>query len=119
MPEFICSPSLNSLPGVFFAIVEMLSRTTMSPASRCGSLSSVCFAFVTKISFKTGRTLSVKARLPDGSRSMILKTLPKIKDSNALSLVSSKSAGSSFFSITDLGNEGKTFARPRKNDCCS
>lgn len=100
-------------------MVDMLSRTTIRPASLWGSFSSVCFAFVTKISLSTGRTLSVKARLPEGRSSMILNTFPSIKDRSARSLVSSRSAGSNFFSMTDFGNEGKTLARPRRNDCFS
>lgn len=45
-----------------------------------------------------------------------MKTFPRINDKSARSLVSSRSAGSSFFSITDFGNEGRTLARPLKKD---
>lgn len=100
-------------------MVEMLSRTTISPASLAASFSSVFLLFVTNISFSTGRTLSVKARRPEGRRSIILKTFPRIRDRSALSLVSSSRAGSSFFSITDLGNDGRTLFRPLRNDCFS
>jgi len=42
-----------------------------------------------------------------------------MRDSSSLSLSSSRSAGSTFFSITDFGNEGRTLIKPLKNDCFS
>ena len=46
---------------------------------------------------------------------MILKTLCRISEVSSLSFSSSRSAGSSFLSMTDLGNDGSTLIRPRRN----
>lgn len=108
-------PSLNSFPGQLFAITDKFSKTTMSPESLALSFSCACFAFVTKMSLMAGRTLSAKARRAEGSRSRILNTFCSTNDKSSLSFSSSRRAGKTFFSITDLGKDGNTLLRPLRN----
>ena len=110
---------MNSFPVQLLAADERCSSTIIRPASRAGSFSCVCLAFVIKCSFKLGNTFSLKARLAEGRRSMILKTFWRMSDASSLSFISSSRAGSTFFSMTDLGNEGNTLLRPRMNEAFS
>ncbi|KAH6608566.1 hypothetical protein Trco_001912 [Trichoderma cornu-damae] len=109
------SPSLNSLPLLLSAMTDMFSKKTIKPASRAASFSWLCLALSTNTVFKAGRTLSLNTLRAAGSRVSILKTFCRIGDRRSLSFISSSNAGSSFFSRTDLGKDGKTLLRPRKN----
>lgn len=108
-------PSLKSLPEQFLVIDAICSNVTIRPASLAGSLSCDCLAFVTNISLRLGLILSANMRGADGSRSIILYIFCNISDRSSLSFISSSNAGSIFFSITDLGNDGKTLLRPLMN----
>jgi hypothetical protein len=71
--------------------------------------------FTTKISFRAGLTFSPNALLAEGSKLIILKTFCRIRESRSRSLSSSSRAGRTFFSMIDLGNDGKTLFKPLRN----
>ena len=112
--------SLNSFPLEFSAAICMFSKSTMSPASLRLSLSCVgafTFAAATErnVSRSFGITFSVKARLPDGSMVIILKTFCSISVRSSRSFISSSRAGRIFLSKTDLGNWLRIRGNPRMN----
>lgn len=111
------APSLNSLPEQLFAISLTFASNTIRPASFAGSLSAAALLLAgeRKISLNLGIIFSVKGRRPEGNKSMSLKIFCKIKQSSSLSFISSSSAGRTFLSRTDLGNDGKTLDSPRIN----
>ncbi|KIH90263.1 hypothetical protein SPBR_00315 [Sporothrix brasiliensis 5110] len=122
--------SLNSLPVVLSVMIASRSSTTMRLASRDGSRSCAVFLWLAlppaaaaaaapgtkKCSLRHGSTRSEKTRLADGSSSTILNTFCKICGASSRSFISSSRAGSTFFSMTDLGNDGSTLLSPRIND---
>ncbi len=111
-------PSLNSFPEQLVVISRICSRRTISPASFAGSLSPGAFAALVggrNISLSLGIIFSVKGLRPDGSSSIMVKMFFSITLNNSRSFISSNSAGRTFFSMTDLGKEGKTRGRPRMN----
>ncbi|KJR82434.1 uncharacterized protein SPSK_03186 [Sporothrix schenckii 1099-18] len=117
--------SLNSLPVVLSVMITSRSSTTMRLASRDGSRSCGVFLWLAvaaaapgtkKCSLRHGSTRSEKTRLADGSSSTILNTFCKICGASSRSFISSSRAGSTFFSMTDLGNDGSTLLSPRIND---
>ncbi len=109
--------SLNSLPEQLLVIALMCSNMIISPASLAGSRSGGVLELLAgmKISLSLGMIFSVNALRPEGRSSTIVKTFFKIKDRRSRSFISSSKAGRTFFSNTDLGNEGSTLDRPRMN----
>jgi hypothetical protein len=114
-------PSLKSFPEQLLVTALICSNKTMRPASLAGSLSAgpldsdLELLDGTKMSFKRGIIFSVNGRRPDGSNSIILKTFCRIKDNSSRSFISSRSAGRTFLSRTDFGNDGRTRESPRMN----